>query len=184
MDEAKLREEKVNSENIFDGFILHVRKDTVRLPNGKLSTREYIIHGGAVCVVPITEDGRVYMERQFRYPLDSVISEIPAGKLDGPDEDRLDAAKRELLEETGLTADRWTSMGDYHPSAAYTSERLTMYLAEGLHRHEQRLDEGEFLNVELIPLDELVDAVMRGEITDGKTQAALLKAHYLLQARK
>ncbi len=178
MDEAKLREEQISSENIFDGFILHVRKDTVRLPNGKLSTREYILHGGAVCVVPVTDDGRVYMERQFRYPLDSVISEIPAGKLDSINEDRLAAAKRELLEETGLTAERWTDMGDYHPSAAYTSERLTMYLAEGLQQHEQKLDEGEFLNVELIPLEELVESIMRGEITDGKTQTALLKAYY------
>ena len=128
MDESKLREEKISSENIFDGFILHVRKDTVRLPNGNTSTREHIMHVGAVCVVPVTEDGRVYMERQFRYPLDMVISEIPAGKLDSLSEDRLEAAKRELLEETGLTAERWTDMGDYYPSAAYTNERLTMYL--------------------------------------------------------
>lgn len=184
MDESKLREEKISSENIFDGFILHVRKDTVRLPNGNTSTREHIMHVGAVCVVPVTEDGRVYMERQFRYPLDRVISEIPAGKLDSLSEDRLEAAKRELLEETGLTAERWTDMGDYYPSAAYTNERLTMYLAEGLHQHEQRLDEDEFLNVQLVPLDELVDAVLRGEIADGKTQAALLKAYLILRGRK
>lgn len=183
MDEKKLREEKISSENIFDGFILHVRKDTVCLPNGNTATREHIAHVGAVCVVPVTDDGCVYMERQFRYPLDTVISEIPAGKLDSLQEDRLEAAKRELLEETGLTADRWTDMGVYYPAAAYTNEKLTMYLAEGLHQGEQKLDADEFLNVQLVPLSELVDAVMSGEITDGKTQVALLKAEKILKAR-
>lgn len=183
MDEKKLREVKITGEDIFDGRILHVRRDTVRLPNGNNAAREYIVHVGAVCIVPVTEDGRVYMERQFRYPLDAVISEIPAGKLDSLQEDRLDAAKRELLEETGLTADRWTDMGDYYPSAAYTNERLTMYLAEGLHQGKRKLDADEFLNVQLIPLSELVDAVMCGEITDGKTQIALLKAEKIIKAR-
>lgn len=183
MDEKKLREEKISGENIFDGRILHVRRDTVRLPNGNSASREYIVHVGAVCVVPVTDDGRVYMERQFRYPLDAVISEIPAGKLDSLQEDRLEAAKRELLEETGLTADRWTDMGVYYPAAAYTNEKLTMYLAEGLHQGRQQLDADEFLNVQLLPLGELVDAVMRGEITDGKTQIALLKAEKIIKAR-
>lgn len=183
MEENKLREEKISSENIFDGFILHVRKDTVRLPNGNRSTREHIVHVGAVCVVPVTDDGRVYMERQFRYPLDAVISEIPAGKLDSLDEDRLEAAKRELREETGLTAERWTDMGIYYPAAAYTNEKITMYLAEGLHQGKQELDDDEFLNIQLIPLDELVEAVMRGEITDGKTQIALLKADRIIRSR-
>lgn len=184
MEEKDLREIKLESETIFDGFILHVRKDKVRLPNGNESTREHIVHVGAVCVVPITDDGQVYMERQFRYPLDAVISEIPAGKLDSLEEDRLEAAKRELREETGLTADRWTDMGVYYPAAAYTNEKLTMYLAEGLHQGRQELDDDEFLNVRMIPLDELVEAVMRGEITDGKTQVALLKADKIIRSRK
>ena len=183
MNEEKLREVKTGSETIYDGKILHVRKDTVLLPNGKNSTREHIVHLGAVCIVPVTEDGRVYMERQFRYPLDAVISEIPAGKLDSIEEDRLDAAKRELREETGLSAEHWTDMGLYYSAAAYSNEKITMYLAEGLHQGEQEFDDGEFLNIELVPIEELVEKILAGEITDGKTQAALLKAYLILQRR-
>ena len=184
MEEEKLREIKTAEETVFHGKILHVRRDTVRLPNGSSATREHIVHVGAVCIVPVTEDGRVYMERQFRYPLDTVITEIPAGKLDSPEEDRLEAAKRELREETGLTAERWTDMGLYYPAAAYSNEKITMYLAEGLHQGAQELDEDEFLNVRTVPIRELADAIMRGEITDGKTQVAILKAERILNSRK
>lgn len=184
MDENRLREIKIDGETIFDGHILHVRKDSVRLPNGNRSTREHIVHVGAVCIVPVTDDGKVYMERQFRYPLDCVISEIPAGKLDSIDEDRLEAAKRELREETGLTADRWTDMGLYYPAAAYSNEKITMFLAQGLHQGRQELDEDEFLNVIPVPLDEIVEKIMSGEITDGKTQVAILKAEKILKSGK
>lgn len=170
-----LKETMISSEKIYDGRILHVTKDTVSLPNGDISTRELIRHVGACCVVPLMEDGRVIVERQFRYPLDMVITEIPAGKLDSKEEDRLEAAKRELLEETGITADEWINLGDIHPAAAYTDEKLTMYLAKKLHFGDQNLDEDEFLNIEAVPLAELVDQVMEGEITDSKTIAALLK---------
>lgn len=179
-ENRELRETPVESESIFDGVILHVRKDRVRMPNGDLRGRELIRHVGAVCVVPVTERGTVYVERQYRYPMDSVITEIPAGKLDSKAEDRLAAAKRELREETGLTADEWIDMGTYYPSAAYSDEILTMYLAKGLHHGQQELDEDEFLNVTEVPLTELVDAVMNGEIPDGKSQVALLKAARLL----
>lgn len=171
-----LKETCLHSEPIFDGVVLHVYKDDIRLPNGHESTREVIRHLGAVAIVPLTDDGKVIMERQFRYPVDAVISEIPAGKLDSLGEDRLDAAKRELREETGITADEWINLGDYHPSAAYTDERLTIYLARGLHRGQQELDEDEFLHLEEIPLNRLVDLVMDGTISDGKTQVGLLKA--------
>lgn len=179
-DENKLREEQVASTSVFDGFILHVRKDDIKLPDGNPATREVIRHIGAVAVVPVTDDGKVIMERQFRYPLDSVIWEIPAGKLDSKDEDRLEAAKRELREETGYTADEWIDLGIYHPAAAYTDEKITIYLAKGLHKGERDLDEDEFLDVYEVPLEELVKEIMAGNITDGKTQVALLKVNNLL----
>jgi len=169
--------EKTKEErDIFKGRILHVFNNTVVLPNGNESTREIIRHIGAVCVLPVTDDGKVIVERQFRYPINEVITEIPAGKLDSADEDRLEAAKRELREETGYSADQWIDMGIYFPAPAYSDEKITMYLAKGLHKGQQELDEDEFLNVELVPIKDLVEAVMSGEITDGKTQVAVLKA--------
>ena len=113
-----------------------------------------------------------------------MITEIPAGKLDSREEDRLHAAQRELKEETGITADRWTDMGLYYPAAAYSDEKITMYLAQGLHRGEQHLDEGEFLNVSFVPMDELIEEILQGRITDGKTQAGILKAAALLKKQK
>ncbi len=187
MEERKLREEQIGTENIFSGIILNVKRDRVRLPNGNSSVREVIRHVGAVCVVPVTDDGRVVVERQYRYPIDQVITEIPAGKLDSREEDRLDAAKRELWEETGIRADSWTDMGLYYPAAAYSDEKITMYLAQGLHLKEmgdQHLDEGEFLNVEIRPIGELVEEILSGAITDGKTQAAILKAAALLKKQR
>lgn len=179
-----LREERVSSQEIFDGAIVHLYKDTVTLPNGNPATREVIRHIGAVAVVPVTDDGKVIVERQFRYPLDQVITEIPAGKLDSFTEDRLAAAKRELEEETGYTADTWTALGDFHPTAAYCDEKITLYLATGLHQGERHLDEDEFLNVMAVPMEELVADIMAGRITDGKTQTAILKAHLALAQSK
>ena len=176
-----LTETKTGSEEIFDGFILHVFKDTVQLPNGHPATREVIRHIGAVGVVPVTDDGKVIVERQFRYPLNRVITEIPAGKLDSFTEDRLSAAKRELEEETGYTAKEWIEIGDYYPTPAYCDERITLYLARGLTQGQRHLDEDEFLNFEAVPLEELLEDVMAGRITDGKTQVAILKAARLLE---
>ncbi|MBQ7646025.1 MAG: NUDIX hydrolase [Clostridia bacterium] len=177
-----LTEKKISSEEIFDGKILHVQRDTVELPNGEKATREVIRHVGAVCIVPLTDDGNVIVERQFRYPLDKVITEIPAGKLDSKDEDRLEAAKRELREETGITADRWQDLGFYYPAAAYTDEVLSMYLAQGLHYGKQELDNDEFLNFRPVPLDQLVNDIISGRIADGKTQAAILKTAFLVMS--
>ena len=179
-DFKNLTEVKTGSEEIFDGVILHVFKDTVALPNGNPAIREVIRHVGAVGVIPVTDDGKVIIEKQFRYPLSSVITEIPAGKLDSFTEDRLSAAKRELEEETGYTAKEWVSMGDYTPTPAYSDERITLYLARGLELGLRHLDEDEFLNFEFVPLAELVDDVMAGRITDGKTQVAVLKAARML----
>ena len=175
-----LTEVKTGSQEIYDGVILHVYKDTVQLPNGNSAIREVIRHVGAVGVIPITEDNKVIIERQFRYPLNRVVTEIPAGKLDSFTEDRLCAAKRELEEETGYTAKEWIELGDYIPTCAYCDERITLYLARGLELGQRHLDEDEFLNFEAVPLKDLVEQVMDGTITDGKTQVAILKAARLL----
>lgn len=176
----ELREVPVSSESIFKGVILNVKKDSVRLPNGHLSTREVIRHVGAVCVVPVTDQEEVIVERQYRYPFDTVITEIPAGKLDSREEDRLSAAKRELREETGLTADEWTDLGGFYSAPAYSDEYITMYMARSLHQGDQALDPDEFLDVEKVPLSELVDDVMAGRIPDAKTQTAILKVARIL----
>jgi len=179
-----LREVKATSEEIFDGAIIHLFKDTVTLPNGRPATREVIHHVGAVAIVPLTDDGKVIVEKQFRYPLDQVITEIPAGKLDSFTEDRLSAAKRELEEETGYTAEHWTELGDFHPTAAYCDEKITLYLARGLRQGQRHLDEDEFLNVDAVSLPRLVEDILAGRITDGKTQTAILKVHFLLESSR
>ena len=180
MTELELRETQLSSKGIFDGRILHVFEDTVRLPNGAAASREYLRHIGAVCVIPVLEDGSVLVERQYRYPVAQVLTEIPAGKLDTKDEDHLLAAQRELREETGATAERWTSLGLFYPACAYSDEAIEMYLAQGLHFGERHLDADEFLNVARVPLTELVEEVMAGRIPDAKTQIAILKADRLL----
>ena len=171
-----LEEKQVSTQKIFDGYILHVAVDEVELPNGNRSSREYVTHLGAVGIVPLTDKGEVIIEHQFRYPLHRVITEIPAGKLDSAAEDPFDAAKRELLEETGIEADEWINLGEYHPAAAYCSEKLTLYLAKGLHMGDQRLDTDEFLNIEKVPMQDVIDDVLSGKITDGKTVCAILRA--------
>ena len=179
-ESLRLREVRTRSEEIFDGVVLHVQRDTVKLPNGSEAVREVIRHIGAVCVIPVLENGDVVMERQFRYPLDRVILEIPAGKLDTADEDRFSAIRRELREETGYTADEWTVLGDFHPAPAYSDEYITMYMARKLRRGDRHLDEDEFLDVCTVPLKDLVEDVMAGKISDAKTQVCVLKAARLL----
>ncbi len=179
-NEEYLREEQLDSEEIFDGVILHVVKDKIKLSNGNTSSREVIRHIGAVCIIPITDNNEVIIERQYRYPFDEVITEIPAGKLESKTEDRLEAAKRELEEETGFSANKWTVLGDFYPAAAYSDERITMYLAQDLQKGIQHLDDDELLNVKKVPLSDLVDDVMAGKIPDSKTQVAILKAAKIL----
>ncbi len=179
-EKRTLKEKMTASENVFDGIVLHVNRDQVALPNGKGAIREVIRHIGAVCVIPVTEDNQVIVERQYRYPIDRVITEIPAGKLDSREEDRLSAIRRELREETGYTAEEWISLGDFHPAPAYSDEYISMYMARKLHRGERHLDEDEFLDVGTVPLEELVEDVMAGRISDAKTQTAVLKAARLL----
>ena len=175
-----LREEQVSTRTVFDGTVLHVVRDEISLPNGKPAHREVIRHIGAVCVIPVTENNEVIVERQYRYPLDRGITEIPAGKLDSREEDRFSAIQRELLEETGYTAEEWTVLGDFHPAPAYSDEYITMYMARKLHPGKRHLDEDEFLDVFRVPLAELVEDVMAGKISDAKTQTAVLKAARIL----
>ena len=179
-ENRRLREITTGSEDIFDGIILHVKRDTVRLPNGNTTIREIIRHIGAVCVIPVLDNGDVIVERQYRYPLDRVILEIPAGKLDAANEDRLSAIQRELREETGYTADEWTVLGDFHPAPAYSDEFITMYMARGLRKGDQHLDADEFLDVYTVPLKDLVEDCMAGRISDAKTQVCILKAARIL----
>ena len=160
-----LTETKLTSEKIYSGCILDFYRDTVRLPNGGTAPRELSRHVGAVCIVPLLDDGRVIVERQFRYPVNEVITEIPAGKRDSRDEAPEAAARRELREETGITA------------AAYSDEVIWMYLARGLTFGEQQLDDDEFLNLQAVPLDELARDVLAGRIPDAKTQAAILRVY-------
>lgn len=181
MSDNRLTETKVSSKRVYDGEVLHIDEDIITIPNGKLASREIVRHIGAVCIIPVTDEGNVIMERQFRYPVNRVILEIPAGKLDSKSEDHLEAAKRELREETGITADTWVDIGDYLPAPAYSDELITMYMAKGLHKGSQDLDEDEFLDVIEVPLKELFDDVMAGKIKDGKTQIAILKAYALLK---
>lgn len=171
-----LEEKMLSRREIYDGKVLHVVCDDILLPNGEKATREFCLHVGAVCVIPVTDDGMVLMERQFRYPHGRVFYEIPAGKLDSPTEDPLFAAKRELKEETGAVAGKWTFLGRLDTSPALINEKIYMYMAEQLAFSERELDEDEFLEVERAPLAELVEMVMQGNISDAKTQIAILKA--------
>ena len=179
-----LTETRLSRREIFSGKVLHVVEDTVRLPNGETATREICLHVGAVCVLPLLPDGQVLMERQFRYAHGRVFLEIPAGKLNFAGEDPLEAAKRELREETGAVAGKYTCLGGLDTSPALIDEKITMYLAEDLTFGERALDDDEFLEVERVPLDTLFDMVMRGEIRDAKTQIAVLKVREILEMRK
>lgn len=176
---SNLEEKQIKREEIFKGVALHVVKDEVLLPNGHRGVREISLHNGASAIIPILSDGRVIMERQFRYAHGRVMLEIPAGKLDTPDEIPLEAAKRELREETGAVAEKITFLGKIAPSPALIDEVIYLYMAEGLSFGERELDQDEFLDLELIHLDRLYEMVMQGEITDGKTQIAILKAKQL-----
>lgn len=179
--EKKLTEKKLTSEDIFRGKIIKLQLDTVELPNGKSASREIVRHNGAVCIIPLTDTGEVVLERQYRYANDAVLLEIPAGKLDRADEDPLEAAKRELREETGAIAGKMTYLGIYMGSPAILDEKIYMYLAEDLSFGECDYDEDEFIVLEKIPLEKVVESVLAGEIPDGKTQTAVLRAYYMKQ---
>ena len=168
-----LTEHFVSGEQVFDGRLLKVRRDVVRLPDGSQGAREYIRHPGAVAIVPLFDDGRVLLERQYRYPQGREFIEIPAGKLE-PDEPHLETAKRELMEETGYAAAEWRYLGVVHTAIAYTDEAIDLYLARSLSQGQRKLDDGEFLELLTVPFGEAIAMIRDGRITDVKTVAALL----------
>ena len=182
--DAALVESKLTSELVYDGKIVHLYRDDVRLPDGNTALREVIRHVGAVCVVPLTDEGEVICVRQYRYPHAKVLLEIPAGKLDDRAEDRPSAALRELREETGALCSRLTPLGHLYTTPAFVDEAIDMYLAEGLTFGERELDEDEFLDVVRIPLDELVDGILAGRVPDAKTQAAVLRVWAMKQKER
>ena len=177
---SHLEEKQIEREEIFEGHIVHLVRDRVLLPNGREATREVCIHGGAVAVLPLLPSGEVLVERQFRYAHGRVLLEIPAGTLEkGEGADPLSAAKRELREETGAVAKKYTDLGVLIPTPAVLNEKIHLYMAEDITFVDQSLDEDEFLEVERVPLAELYRAVLAGEIQDSKTQVAVMKAVHL-----
>ncbi len=177
----KLHEETLIQNTVFEGLVVNVRQDQVLLENGAQALRDVVEHPGGVCVLPLTEAGEVIMVKQFRYPYREVLLEIPAGKLDKGGEDPLACGKRELREEAGMVADTYLSLGKLYPSPGYCNEIIYMYLAKDLHPVKQQLDEDEFLEVYRYPFEEVYRMVMDGEITDAKTQIAVLKAAAILK---
>jgi ADP-ribose pyrophosphatase len=172
-DDDHLIERKIASQELFKGRLLHAFRDTVRLPDGGEATREYVVHPGAVMMIPILDDGRLVLERQFRYPMGKVMIEFPAGKLDAG-EPPFACAKRELLEETGYVAREWARAGVLHPIVSYSTEFIEVWFARGLTLQQRSLDDEEFLEVFTSTLPELLDGCRDGRITDAKTMIGTL----------
>ena len=174
-----LFEKTIGSESIFEGKIIKVKKDKAELENGEIVNRELVIHPGGVCIVPVTDEGEILMVKQFRYPFQTVLTELPAGKLEFG-EDHRQAGLRELKEETGAVCEKFEYLGVCYPSVAYLTEKIHMYLATGLSFEKQHLDEDEFLDVIKIRIEDAVEKVMNNEFPDAKTQCAILKAARML----
>ncbi len=179
-----LEEKQLKAEYLYKGKIINLRRDEALLPNGATALREVVEHPGGVCVAALTDNNEILMVKQFRYPYSEVILEIPAGKRDHKDEDPLECGIRELKEETGATAQNIFFLGELYPSPGYVGEIIWMYGATDLSFGDTCPDEDEFLSLEKIPLDEVVDKIMSGEIKDAKTQAAVLKLKFLKDGGK
>ena len=175
-----LEEKTISSEVLYKGRIFTRKKKKVILPDGNTADRDIVMDNGGVCIVAITHDLKVLTVKQYRSPYDEIIEEIPAGKRESKDEDPLVCGKRELLEETGATAEHYYFLGELYPTPGYCDEVIYMYAAWGLSFGEMNLDQDEFLTVEKPPFNTLIDKVLKGEIKDSKTQAALLKTKLLL----
>lgn len=178
--DAHLKEECIDTQDLYGGIFLNMKRDTVRMPDGAEAVREYLTHPGAVAIVALLDDGRILLERQYRYPVARVCMEIPAGKLD-PGEDPLVCAQRELQEETGYAASKWSYIRRIHPVISYSTEFIDIYLAEGLSKGQRQLDDEEFLDVFAASLDELLRWVEEGAITDVKTT---ISAYWLDRYRR
>ena len=181
-DDRHLAETAVSREEILHGRFLHAVRETVALPDGSHAIREFVLHPGAVMVIPLLDDGRVVLERQYRHPIGHVMVEFPAGKLD-PGEDRLDCARRELREETGYTAREWAHAGVLHPVISYSTEFNDIWFARGLTPGERRLDDGEFLDVITATPQELLALCRDGGVTDAKTLTGALWLQNVLSGK-
>lgn len=184
MQNDNLTEKRLSGELIYDGCVVHLWRDEIELPDGGRGVREIVRHVGAVAVLPLTDKGEVICVRQYRYPFAEVLLEIPAGKLDSPDEDIIEAARRELREETGAVGGELIPLGTLYPSVAIFDEKIHMFAAVGFDMGETDRDEDEFMEVDKIPLSTLVEMVMSGEIRDAKTQTAVLKVARLVECSK
>ena len=180
LGDSHLREERISGEDIYGGIFLKMKRDKISLPDGEEAVREYLTHPGAIAIVAILDDGRVLLERQYRYPIAKACIEIPAGKLE-IGEDHLLCAKRELEEETGYTAKKWSYIRRIHPVISYSTEFIDIYLAEDLVPGKSHLDDEEFLDVFAAPLEQLIGWIENGEITDVKTT---ISAYWLDRYRK
>ena len=180
--DAHLREDQLDSEQVYRGNFLDVRRDRVRLPNGATASREYIVHPGAVMVVPLLDDGRLVIERQYRYPVAQVMVEFPAGKLEAG-EPPLACAIRELAEETGYRATEWARAGITHNAIAYSTEGIEIWFARGLTLGATQLDDGEFVDVSTATLEDLEAAARVGTLTDAKTLVGLLWLRHWREGR-
>lgn len=173
-------EKTINSKEIFKGTLLHVLKDDVELENGARSTREFVLHPGAVAIVPITDDGKVILVEQYRYAIKQKLLEIPAGKFDSPDEDPLECAKRELREETGCAAGEYIYLGYIHTTPGFSNEIIHLYLALNLRRGDSNPDEDEIINVYTEDFDKVMKKCIDGDITDAKTIAGVTRSYFKL----
>lgn len=179
----ELTEKTLSSKSVFDGRILHITLDEIELPNGKKSKREVVNHPGGVTVAALDEDNNLLFVRQFRYPYKEVVLELPAGKLE-KGSTPLENGKRELMEETGAEGYSYISLGQLYPSPGYTSEIIHLYACKIKSQGSSNPDDGEFLNIEKIPLDKAVEMVLNNQIPDAKTQVAVLKTAMLIKSGK
>lgn len=179
----RLKEKPLGNESVFKGKLLDVQRDVVELPGGATATREYVLHPGASMIVPLLPDGQVVLVKQYRYPMHRAFIEFPAGKIDAG-EAPLATAKRELLEETGYRGGDWTELTTIHNAIAYANERIVLFLAEGLERGEQQLDDHEFVEVFVAPLSDLMSWIRAGEVTDVKTVIGAFFVEKLLAERQ